>query len=234
MIKCIVIDDEPLAIELMRDFIEKTPDMQLQATFLSALQGLHYVETTDIDLVFLDVQMPDLNGMDFLRQLKSKPRVILTTAYQQFAVEGYHFDVVGFLEKPISYPLFLNTVHKVEMAMLKQTIAHKTSMNKFLFVRTEYKLMKINFEDIRYIEGMKDYSKIYTLQGGKAIITLQNLKSFEEKLPPDNFVRVHRSFIISVDHIEMIHKNSVLIGSSEIPVSDGFRGQLNRIISRYS
>lgn len=236
MINCVVIDDEPLAIELLKDFIDKTPNLVLKQSFLRSIEALHYVETEQVDLVFLDVQMPDLNGMDFLRQLKLKqaPIIILTTAYQQFAVEGYQFDVAGFLEKPVSYPLFLHAVRKAQQVKQLRGEQEKSSLRKFLFVRTEYKLMKINFEDILYIESMKDYSKIYTVQSSKAIITLQNLKTFEEKLPNNDFVRIHRSYIISVNHIDMIHKNSVMIGENEIPVSDGFRAQLNLIINRYS
>jgi DNA-binding LytR/AlgR family response regulator len=234
MIKCIIIDDEPLAIELLQDFIERTPETTLQASFVSATQALAFVEQSDAELVFLDVQMPDLNGMDFLKHLTRKPMVVLTTAYQQFAVQGYQYDVAGFLEKPIAYGQFLTVIQKVRKKLEELPGVDKGAGHNFLFVRTEYKLMKINFEDILFIEGMKDYSKIYIKQKDKPIITLQNLKSFEEKLQAAHFVRVHRSYIISVAHIEMIHKSSVLIAQHELPISDGFREQLNKIIQLHS
>ena len=234
MIKCIVIDDEPLAIELLQDFIERTPQMVLEASFVRATEALAFVESSDAELIFLDVQMPDLNGMDFLKHLNRKPMVILTTAYQQFAVQGYQFDVIGFLEKPIAYSQFLEVVRKVRKKLKAAVPGEKNAGHDFLFVRTEYKLMKINYTDVLFIEGMKDYSKIYIRQRDKPIITLQNLKSFEEKLPDTHFVRIHRSYIISVTQIEMIHKSSVLIGQHELPISDGFRDQLNKIIQLHS
>jgi len=234
MIKCIIIDDEPLAIEILRDFIEQTQDLELEASFVSATAALSFVEQSDASLVFLDVQMPDLNGMDFLKHLNRKPMVVLTTAYQQFAVQGYQYDVTGFLEKPIAYSQFLNVIQKVRKKQEAPALLEKGDGHDFLFVRTEYKLMKINYADILFIEGMKDYSKIYIKGKDKPIITLQNLKSFEEKLPVRHFVRVHRSYIISVPQIELIHKSSILIAQHELPVSDGFREQLNKIIQIHS
>lgn len=234
MIKCIIIDDEPLAIEILQDFIERTPETVLESSFLSATEALAFVESSDAELIFLDVQMPDLNGMDFLKHLNRKPMVVLTTAYQQFAVQGYQFDVMGFLEKPIAYSQFLTVIQKVRKKLEEVASLERNSGRDFLFVRTEYKLMKINYGDILFIEGMKDYSKVYIKAKDKPIITLQNLKSFEEKLPSNHFVRVHRSYIISVTQIEMIHKSSVLIGHRELPISDGFREHLNKIIQLHS
>ncbi|MGF7230805.1 LytR/AlgR family response regulator transcription factor [Arachidicoccus sp.] len=238
MINCIVVDDEPLAIELLKDFIEKMPELSLKETFINSLEALSYVNKQPIDLIFLDIQMPDLNGIDFLKNLKSKPDIILTTAFQEFAIEGYNFDVLDFLLKPIEFPRFLNAVKRAEEHHeLKKSggnIVTHENHHRFLFVKTEYKLIKVNYDDILYIEGLKDYSKIYTRLNAKPIVTLQNLKSFEEKFKTDEFIRVHRSYIISLAKIDMIARSSIMVGNKEIPVSDAFKGQLKNIVKRYS
>lgn len=234
-ISCIIIDDEPLATEILKDFTGKMPGLSLQAVFLDSVQALDYLNNKVTDLAFLDIQMPDLNGIELMKRLKNRPQIILTTAFPEFAMDGYQFDVAGFLLKPISFTKFLEAVQKAEEKLTgKRSAEQLNTKHPFLFVRTEYKLLKINFDDILYIEGLKDYSKIYTTQQTKAVVTLQSLKSFEEKLPSDEFIRVHRSYIVPLNKIDTIYKNSILIGKTEIPVSDSFRATLHGIVSKYT
>jgi DNA-binding LytR/AlgR family response regulator len=238
MINCIIVDDEPLAIELLKDFVSKTQELSLKETFVNSVQALSYVNKNDIDLVFLDVEMPDLNGIEFLKNLKSKPDIILTTAFQEFAIEGYNFSVLDFLIKPIAFPRFLSAAKKAEEHFLlknaENNFSAQDTQHRFLFIKTEYKLVKVNFDDILYIEGLKDYSKIYTKSNAKPIVTLQNLKSFEDKFTTNEFIRVHRSYIVSLTKIDMIARSSIMIANKEIPVSDAYKGQLKNIVKKYS
>ncbi|RXK80863.1 LytR/AlgR family response regulator transcription factor [Filimonas effusa] len=231
MIKCIIIDDEPLAVEILQDFIDKVPFLQLKASFTNALEALQYVENEEVDLMFLDIRMPDISGIDFLRSLNKRPAVIFTTAYQEYALEGYHLNILDYLLKPIPFNRFLQAVNKAHtyLAALKGKPAQE-----FIFIKTEYKIVKVDLEDILYIEGLKDYSKIYLKDNPKPIYTLQNLKSFEAKFSPERFARIHRSYIVSVSKINVICKNRVVIGQTDIPVSIGFKNNLQEIIHQNS
>lgn len=226
MIRCLVVDDEPLALDILEDYISKVPFLTLVKTTTSAIEGLSLVQSDAIDLVFLDVQMPELTGIQFLKIINGKCDVILTTAYSQYALDGYELDVVDYLLKPIAFDRFYKAAQKV----LQNTNSGQTSSSElslvqntydFIFVKTEHKIQKIYLDDILYIEGLKDYISIFTKV--ERIITLQNMKKMEESLPVKSFVRVHKSYIIALGKIESIERSRILIGGKTIPIGDTYR-----------
>jgi DNA-binding LytR/AlgR family response regulator len=237
MIRCLAIDDEVLALDLIGDNIRKVPFLELVKCCKSAFEAIEILSQQNIDLIFLDIQMPDISGIQFLKSLPNKPLVIFTTAYEKYALEGFDLDVIDYLLKPFSFDRFLKAVNKArDYLYIKETAASPGTGHEmrsppgFFFVKADYKLLKIDFNDILYIEGLKDYIKIYT--GEKPVLTLLSLKSVEEKLPSDDFVRVHRSFIVAVKKIRFIQRNFIHIGTREIPISDNYKEQLYTIINQ--
>lgn len=226
MIRCLVVDDEPLALDILEDYISKVPFLTLVKTTTSAIEGLSLVQSDAIDLVFLDVQMPELTGIQFLKIINGKCDVILTTAYSQYALDGYELDVVDYLLKPIAFDRFYKAAQKVlqnagnnHPAAPEPALAQNS--NDFIFVKTEHKIQKIYLDDILYIEGLKDYISIFTRT--ERIITLQNMKKMEESLPVKSFVRVHKSYIIALGKIESIERSRIQIGEKIIPIGDTYR-----------
>lgn len=226
MIRCLVVDDEPLALDILEDYINKVPFLTLVKTTTSAIEGLSLVQSGAVDLVFLDVQMPELTGIQFLKIINGKCDVILTTAYSQYALDGYELDVVDYLLKPIAFDRFYKAAQKVlqnsnhsHQTIAEAPIAQKT--HDFIFVKTEHKIQKIYLDDILYIEGLKDYISIFTKT--ERIITLQNMKKMEESLPEKSFVRVHKSYIIALSKIESIERSRIQIGDKIIPIGDTYR-----------
>lgn len=226
MIRCLVVDDEPLALDILEDYISKVPFLSLVKTTSSAIEGLSLVQNDAIDLVFLDVQMPELTGIQFLKIINGKCDVILTTAYSQYALDGYELDVVDYLLKPIAFDRFYKAAQKVlqnsnhtQLPSSETVISHKT--HDFIFVKTEHKIQKIYLDDILYIEGLKDYISIFTKT--ERIITLQNMKKMEESLPSKSFIRVHKSYIIALSKIESIERSRIQIGEKIIPIGDTYR-----------
>lgn len=219
-ISCIAVDDEPLALEKMATYIAKVDYLDLKGTFDNAFDALNFLRQERVDLMFLDIQMDELTGIQLLEVLKNQPKVVLTTAYDQYALRGYELDVVDYLLKPFSYQRFLKAAEKVfEGLRQTQQPAPPSPTAKeidFILVRSEYRLQKIKLADIQYIEGMKDYSRIFTPDN--KIMTLQNLKKLEEGLPCPPFLRVHKSFIISVDRVESIGKNDIVVAERTIPI----------------
>jgi DNA-binding LytR/AlgR family response regulator len=237
MIRCIAIDDESLALDLIEDNIRKVPFLELVKRCKSAYEAMEFIRYEKIDILFLDIQMPDISGIQFLKSLKNKPLVIFTTAYEKYALEGFELDVIDYLLKPFSFDRFLKAVNKAQdyIHLKEKTTNDETGSTikapaGYIFVKADYKLVKINFIEILYIEGLKDYIKIYT--GGKPILTLLSLKLLEEKLPSPDFVRVHRSYIVAVNKIQFIQRNFIHIGDKEIPVSDNYKEQLLSIINQ--
>ncbi len=218
---CIIIEDEPLAAEKLEAFIKKVPSLELKESFRSSLLGLHYLKENPIDLVFLDIQMDSLTGIELLEGLSKKPAVILTTAYQEYALQGYELRVSDYLLKPFSFARFLKAVDKVydEHPLPANTIEVAQDC---IFVKTEYRIEKIQIQTILYIEGMSDYLRIHTTDN-KKIMSLQNFKSFEAVLPKNNFVRVHKSFLIAVDKIVNIERLRIKIGDKLIPIGTTYK-----------
>ena len=232
ILNCIAVDDEPLALGLVSRFIEQTPFLNLAGKYAGAVDALKAIHTQKIDLVFLDIQMHDLNGIELARvldKLAGKPRIIFTTAYNQFALEGYRVDALDYLVKPFNYQEFLRAAQKalnyaelLNQHIVQTAIVHEAEQadQNYLFLKVEYQLVRIALDDILYIESLKDYVKVHLNNTGKAILSLTSLKALEEKLPPKRFMRVHRSFIVSLDKITSMTKNSVQIGKKLINIGD--------------
>lgn len=228
MIRCLVVDDEPLALDIIADYISKVPFLQLVKTTTSAIEGLSLVQDDAIDLVFLDVQMPELTGIQFLKIINGKCDVILTTAYPQYALDGYDLDVADYLLKPIAFDRFYKAAQKVLQQQqgsiipaVAEAVSSKSDANDFIFVKTEHKIQKIYLNNILYIEGLKDYISIFT--PSERIITLQNMKKMEEALPAKAFIRVHKSYIVALGKIDSIERSRIQIGEKIIPIGDTYR-----------
>jgi len=207
--RCLVIDDEPLALDILCDYIKRIPELVLVDCLTDPFKGLEIVQRGDADLLFLDIQMPELSGIDFLKTMNGECDVILTTAYPEYALDGYDLNVVDYLLKPFSFERFKKAVDKV------------LNVQNILFVKVEHKMQKVDLEEVLYIEGLKDYISIYT--NNERIITLQNLKKIDSSLPDKRFVRVHKSYIVSLDKIDSIEKGKINIGQKQIPIGDTYR-----------
>ena len=237
MIRCIAIDDEMLALDLIEDNIKKVPFLELVQTCRSAIEAMEVLRNQPVDLLFLDIQMPDISGIQMLKSLHNKPLVIFTTAFSTYAKEGFDLDVIDYLLKPYSFERFLKAVNKVheymdlhDRAISQATTKEIVASPTYLFVKADYKLYKINLCDILYIEGLKDYVKIFITE--KPIVTQMSMKTLEEKLPSHDFIRVHRSFIVAFNKIDFVQKHMLTIGKKEIPISEHYRDQLFSIINR--
>lgn len=220
-LNCIAIDDEPFALEIMADDIQKVPFLNLIGTFSNPLDAWELIKQGKVDLIFLDIQMPTLTGTQFLRTLPTPPMVIFTTAYQQYALEGYDLDVIDYLLKPIPFERFLKAVNKAQERFqmnVKENIELITEEATFFFIYVEYKQIKIYFDDILYIEGLKDYVKIFLKTQTKPLLTRLNLKSIEAKLPVQQFYRVHNSYLVSLEKITSFKKTKLYIEKQEIPI----------------
>ncbi len=243
ILKCIAVDDEPLALDIIEDYISKVPFLQLVKRTENAIEALQLVQAGGIDLVFLDIQMPDLTGIQFLKIASGKSNYILTTAYSQYALESYDLNVSDYLLKPIAFDRFYKAVEKVHNQFQKsepssiapvETVAAPLppppiqQVQDFIFVKTEHKIQKIQLDDILYIEGLKDYISIFTKT--ERIITLQNMKKMEETLPKGDFIRVHKSYIISLEKIESIERSRISISGKIIPIGDTYRDEFFKLI----
>ncbi|MFB5945785.1 LytR/AlgR family response regulator transcription factor [Albibacterium profundi] len=207
--RCLVIDDEPLALDILCDYIKRMPELTLLDCITDPFKGLDMVQNGEVDLLFLDIQMPELSGIDFLKKMDRECDVILTTAYPEYALDGYDLNVVDYLLKPFAFERFKKAVEKA------------IDVQNILFVKVEHKMQKVDLEEVLYIEGLKDYISIYT--GDERIITLQNLKKIDSMLPNKRFVRVHKSYIVAVDKINSIERGKISIGEKQIPIGDTYR-----------
>jgi two-component system, LytTR family, response regulator LytT len=235
MIKTIAIDDEPLALQLVKGYISRTPFLELAASFDNPLDAMEYLQINDVELIFLDIQMPDLTGTEFTRILGGSHKIIFTTAYEKYALEGFRLEVVDYLLKPFNYEEFLKAAHKAEKLIRLENAdkpAEVTANNEFLFLKSEYKIRRINFNDIRYIEGLKDYVKVFLVNETHPVLSLSSLKILEEKLPKSRFMRVHRSYIVNLEKIETIERSRIVFGKVFIPVSDQYKDQFQEYIDK--
>jgi DNA-binding LytR/AlgR family response regulator len=233
-LKTIAIDDEPLALKLVVDYINKTPFLELSGAFDNPLDAVEFLSGREADLIFVDIQMPDLTGIEFTRTLGEGHMIIFTTAYEKYALEGFKLNAVDYLLKPFSYEEFLKAAGKArKMAELQANAASVIEANsQFLFLKSEYKIRRINFNDILYIEGLKDYIKVYTAGEDKPVLSLNSIKSLEQKLPEDRFMRVHRSFIVNLDKIETIERSRIIFGKTYIPVSEQYKDKFQDYLDR--
>jgi len=227
-IRCLVVDDEPPAREIIRRYIEEVPTLELAGECANALQAFALLQQQPVDLMFLDIRMPQLNGIDFLKTLKNPPKVIFTTAYSEYALEGYELDVVDYLMKPIPFDRFLKAVNKAFPSGVSKTETAAAPGEKkgeaFLYFRADRKMVKVMLTDILYIESMKDYIKVFTING--TIITKQSITSVEEMLPEKEFIRVHRSYIVSLNRIKTFTSELIEIDKTEIPIGKLYRNEV--------
>jgi two-component system, LytTR family, response regulator len=233
-LKCVIVEDEPLARNLMIDYVSKVPYLTLIEACSNPLKALEVLRVHQIDLLFLDIQMPEITGINFLKTLQKKPLVILTTAYSEYAIESYELDVVDYLLKPITFDRFLKAVDKANQRASHPQPVSVTRPGElptpFVFVKDGTKLVKVMWDEILYVEGLKDYVTIHTRT--QKVITLQRLKTLETQLPADRFVRVHHSYIIAIKAIDAIHKGEVQIGNAMIPISDSYKKAFRDIIEK--
>ncbi|MGN7820133.1 LytR/AlgR family response regulator transcription factor [Chitinophaga sp. 22536] len=230
MIRCIAVDDEHLVRELLEDSIRQVPFLELVATCKNAMEALDVMQREQVDLMFLDIQMPRLNGLQLLQSLQRPPLVILVTAYEKYALEGYNFQVVDYLLKPFSFERFLKACQRAgDLFRLQQPPATARAITDF-FVNVEYVQVKIVVADIEYIEGLKDYIKIHLSSAARPILTRMTMKAVAEKLPAEEFVRTHKSYLVAVKKITSVKRDLVCIGEKEIPVSDFFKENVTRLV----
>jgi two-component system, LytTR family, response regulator LytT len=234
MITTIAIDDEPLALTLVAGYIEKTPGLSLIGKFDNPVDAADFLSNTIVDLIFVDIQMPDLSGIEFTRLMEKGPKVIFTTAFEKYALEGYKLEIVDYLLKPFSYEEFLTAVHKAQkLIRLEQKVPSTVDVNnEFLFLKSDYKIKRINFNDILYIEGLKDYVKVFTQNAPRPVLSLTSLKLLESKLPENKFMRVHRSFIVNLGKIDTIERSRIVFGKEYIPVSDQYKEKFQEFLNK--
>jgi DNA-binding LytR/AlgR family response regulator len=227
-LKCVIIDDEPLAIELIKQYVEKFPSLEVTQTFLNAIAGVEYLRSGETDLLFLDIQMPDITGLQLLRSLNKPPMVIFTTAYSQFALNAFELDVLDYLLKPVEFDRFEKAVGKAfNYYKFKNGIANV--ITESIYVRSEYQMVKVELDKVEYIESLDDYIKIH-FTDKSTVMTLMSLKKLQEKLTCDKFIRVHRSYLVNLSKIKTIVNRKIQLSHIEIPVGDTYAKQLNELL----
>jgi DNA-binding LytR/AlgR family response regulator len=233
VINCLLIDDEPLALQLLEDFVNKTPYLRLSGKFEEPLQSLSLLESGSIDLLFLDIKMPDISGIDFYRLLKHKPEVIFTTAYSEYAIDGFELKAMDYLLKPVSFEKFLAATNRVK-DYIEFKSKKDTGDKDYFFINVSHKLHKIFYNDILYLEGYKDYTKVHLSSASSPLLILHNLKYFEDLLDQHQFIRIHRSYIVPIGKVNTVSRKSVTILSNTLPVSDNYRDNFFSLIEKYA
>ena len=236
MIRAIAVDDEPLALQLVSGYIRKTPFLELVDTFDNPISAMEFLEKESVDLIFLDIQMPDLTGTEFARILGNGPKIIFTTAYPNYAIEGFRLDALDYLLKPFGYEEFIVAAQKakklVDLELKAASSVRLESNTEFLFLKSDYKIRRINFDEILYIEGLKDYVKVFLWNEPKPILSLSSLKALEGKLPESKFMRVHRSFIVNLNRISTIERFRIVFDTVYIPVSDQYKDRFQEFLNQ--
>jgi two-component system LytT family response regulator len=234
MMRCLIIDDEPLSLDLIEDNLKQVNYIHVAGKCLNAGEAMILMQKEEIDLLFCDIGMPGLNGLQFIKSLVQKPLVIFVTAYEKFAVDGFELDVVDYLVKPVPLDRFLKACHKAYkiFQLNKVNTAPSPVTKNHFFINANYNLLKINFSDIEYIEGLKDYVKINLADQSRPVISRGSIKALEPQLPPDVFYRVHKSYIINVDHVLQIRRGKIKTRNAELPLSDNYRDMINKMIGR--
>jgi len=236
-ITCVIVDDEPMALNLVESYVNKTPFLELKKKCSSAIEAMEFVKENPVDLLFLDIQMPDLTGIEFSKMLPKESRVIFTTAFDQYALEGFQVEALDYLLKPFDYAEFLAASNKANtwFELVKGKSESSISKEKeFLFVKSEYKQLRIKLVDVLYFEGLKDYIKIWLKDNPKPILTLMSLKLLNEELPASQFMRVHRSFIISLKNVNVIERSQIIINKQRITVSEQYKPKFLEFINSNS
>lgn len=236
-LRCAIIDDEPLALGLLDSYVKKTPVLTLCGTYSSAVQAMESLPKNPVDLLFLDIQMPELNGLEFSRMVSNDTRIVFTTAFNQYAIDGYRVNALDYLLKPISYADFMEAVNKAvrwfELQQKVDSTPPAENVGKYIYVKSDYKLVQIELDKILYIEGLKDYIKIHIEGTNKPVLSLISMRAMEEKLPASQFIRVHRSFIVQKQKIKIIDKGRIIFGKDYIPISDSYKQELQNYVNEH-
>lgn len=233
-LKCAIIDDEPLAAELLSSYVKKTPELNLVGCFDSAVAAMKTLREEPADLLFLDIQMPELSGLEFARLLPQQTRIVFTTAFDRYALDGYKVNAVDYLLKPISYVDFMKTVNKVINLVCREHVCKILNQDKYIYVKSDYKLHRVMFDHILYIEGVKDYVKFYVENERKSILSLMNMKNLEDYLPQPQFMRVHRSFIVNTQKISQIDRGRIVVNDIYIPVSESYKERVQNYLDAHT
>ena len=233
-LNCIIIDDEPLAAQLLASYAERTPVINLVGTYNSAVAAIKDIKEKKIDLLFLDIQMPDLSGLEFATLIPKSTKIVFTTAFSQYAVDGYKVGALDYLLKPISYEDFIRVVDKAEKIFTEQERQVVYDRDRFIYVKSEYKLLQIRLDDILFIEGLKDYVKIYLEGNQKYVMSLMNMKKMEENLPKPEFMRTHRSYIVHMTKVKLVDRFRIVFGSNYIPISDSYKDEVQRYLDLHT
>lgn len=233
-LKCIIVDDEPLAVELLASYVAKIPFLELSGKCYNATEALKAIGETQPHLIFLDIQMPEINGLELARMLSENTRIVFTTAFEQYAIDGFRVNALDYLLKPISYATFLEACNKALkwFTLLSSASEKPTEEPTSIFVKSEYKVLQIGLDSIMYIEGLKDYVKIYTDDNQHPVLTLMNMKAMEQMLPQSRFIRVHRSYIVNKTRIREVERARIIVGSNHIPIGDSYRQAFLEFISK--
>lgn len=229
-IRCIAIDDEPLALEVISRFAEKIPEIELLETFANPIEATSFLRENPVDLLFLDIQMPDLTGMQFLESLSELPMIIFTTAYSEYAADSYEVNAIDYLLKPIPFDRFLKAVNKAIKEFQSKDPEDANQQLEYLFIKSDTRYFKVNYDDIKFIEGMRDYVAVHTPK--QRILTLMSMTRILERLPSDRFMRVHKSYIIGIKHIELVQNHRITIAGREIPISNSYREAFQAFVDK--
>lgn len=234
MIKCIAIDDEPLALQQIELYVERTPFLKLLGMFESAIEALTFLNENSVDLLFVDIQMPNLNGMDFVKSLEKRPEIIFTTAYSQYAIDGFKVNALDYILKPIDYGAFLKSANKAKTHFDRLKIVDDKieSHENYLFIKSEYKVVRVDIAKIIYIEGMSGYLRFH-IENSDPIMTLLSMKKIEEKLPPSQFMRVHRSYLVNLQKINTIERGQIVFNKTRITVSDQYKEKFQSYLDEH-
>jgi DNA-binding LytR/AlgR family response regulator len=231
---CAIIDDEPLAAQLLQSYVKEISYLQLTGTYNSALTAMADLRHHPVDLLFLDIQMPELSGLEFAKLLPADTRIVFTTAFKQYAIDGYKVSAFDYLLKPISFDSFLATAEKAMQWFSRRDKEKSTYEDRFIFIKSDYKLIKVRFDDLLFIEGVKDYVKIYLDNELPPIMTLLNMKKLEESLPQPEFMRTHRSYIVHMPKVEQIDRFRIVFGDHFIPISESYKENVQRYLDSHT
>jgi two-component system, LytTR family, response regulator len=231
-LRCLAIDDEPLALELLEDNIKHLPFLELASKCSNAMEAMKIMQQQEVDLIFLDIQMPGLTGLQFIQSMKRRPLIILVTAYEKFALDGFNLDVVDYLVKPVALERFIKACYKaLDLYRINHHIpVANESTPGYFFINVDYKMLKVEFDDMVWVEGFKDYLKIHLKSSATPVVARMSMKNMEEQLPVSQFMRIHKSYILSKKAITAVKKNSVYMNTLELPVGDSYKEQVNAFV----
>jgi len=233
MMRCLIIDDEPLALDLLEDNLKHVHSIQIAARCRNAGEAILAMQKEHIDLIFSDIYMPGINGLQLIKSLTNKPMVIFVTAYEKFALEGFELDVIDYLVKPVPLDRFLKACHKaIDLFELRRSYVPQPVVKNYFFLHADYNLIKISFEQVEYIEGLKDYVKVHFTNLQKPVLSRISLKAVELQLPPEQFFRVHKSFLVNLQHVSQLRRARIKLINTEVPLSDSYREVINKMIGK--